>query len=421
MVVSQSIQQAAANVLFSISAPRLVAKVMARYALDEEFRFAHHTFALSEPRGEMCVISPEHAVPLLDPQVDQFGQVAKKLREAGVRNILLIHGTFAGGDVTGFVRELKRFSPARALRAHQLSKAWFDELAGDIGNYTDGFTKRMHELLNAPGESRINVERFGWSGENHHIGRADGAVALLRKIDSMQQDGRLLILAHSHGGNLLAMLSQIVGASDHVRELFFRATRLHYHSPLRSKVDLQDWTQAREMLLDRDRRPREIDIVTFGMPLRYRWNRDVVPRLLHFAQHRSIEGHDPMKAVIPRSVGDVVTAASGDYVQHLGIAGTDFIPSLFAWRDLLVERRLGWLFESTARRRDVFQKLKQGRRVSSDGKTLLIDYPATPGREHQKLFGHGVYTSPIWLRFHLETICEHFYSQGSLVRSIVDS
>ena len=61
----------------------------------------------------------------------------------------------------------------------------------------------------------------------------------------------------------------------------------------------------------------------------------------------------------------------------------------------------------------MFQKLKQGRRVSCDGKTLLLDYPATPGREHQKLFGHGVYTSPIWLRFHLETICDHFYSQGS--------
>jgi hypothetical protein len=400
-----------------MSAPRLVGNVMARYALDEEFRFAHHTFAVTESSGEMSVISPEHAVPLLDPQTEHFRQVAGLLREAGVRNILLIHGTFAGGDVTGLVRELKRFSPVRASRVHELSKAWFDELAGDIGNYTDGFSKRMHELLNVPGEPEINIDRFGWSGENHHIGRADGAVALLRKIDSMNQNGRLLILAHSHGGNLLAMLSQIVGASDHVRESFFRATRLHYHSLLRSKVDLQDWTHAREMLLDRDRRPRKIDIATFGMPLRYRWNRDVVPRLLHFTQHRSIDGHDPMKAVIPRSVSDVVTAASGDYVQHLGIAGTDFIPSLFAWRDLVVERRLHWLFESTTRRRDVFQKLKQGRRASCDGKTLLLDYPATPGREHQKLFGHGVYTSPIWLRFHLETICEHFYSQVSSIGS----
>ena len=33
----------------------------------------------------------------------------------------------------------------------------------------------------------------------------------------------------------------------------------------------------------------------------------------------------------------------------------------------------------------------------------------TPDREHQKLFGHGVYTSPVWLAFHLQEICRHFY------------
>ena len=49
--------------------------------------------------------------------------------------------------------------------------------------------------------------------------------------------------------------------------------------------------------------------MTFGAPLRYRWNDLVVPRLLHFAQHRATKGHDPVKAVIPKSVGDVLTAA----------------------------------------------------------------------------------------------------------------
>ena len=68
----------------------------------------------------------------------------------------------------------------------------------------------------------------------------------------MEGNGRLLVLAHSHGGNLIAMLSQIVGASQSQKEAFFRATRLHYHSPLRSKVDLQDWSHAREILLDGD-------------------------------------------------------------------------------------------------------------------------------------------------------------------------
>lgn len=386
---------------------------MARPASNGRLRFPHHTFSADEPRGEVLRIPAENTVPLLDPCEADFASVAKNLRAADVRHVLLIHGTFAGGDITGFVREVKRFSPVRASRIDEISKAWFDELAGDVGNYTDEYAKQFSKLLNSDGLPRIRVERFGWSGENHQIGRADGAMSLLRKISAMEQGGRLLVMAHSHGGNLLAMLSQVAGASWKDKEIFFHATRLHYHSPLRSKVDLDDWKCAREILLDRQRSTRKIDIATFGTPLRYRWNTAVVPRLLHFTQHRPLKADSPHKAVIPKSMSDVLTAAGGDYIQHLALAGTDFIPSLFAWRDMIVERRLHAIFESTTRRRDLFQKLKQGRRESSDGKTLLVDYAATPGREQQKLFGHGVYTSPVWLRFHLERICEHFYARGA--------
>ncbi|MGI9467132.1 MAG: hypothetical protein ACR2OA_08430 [Rubripirellula sp.] len=385
---------------------------MARCAPSGHLRFPHHTLSADESRGEVSRIPAEEAVAEFDPTKAGFAPLGKQLRAANVRHILLIHGTFAGGDITGFVREVKRFSPVRASRLDEISKAWFDELAGDVGNYTDAYAKQLSSLINTEDSPMIKVERFGWSGENHHIGRADAAVSLLCKISSMDPKGRLLVLAHSHGGSLLAMLSQIAAASQESKEVFFKATRLHYHSPLRSKVDLQDWMHAREILLDGHESNREIDIATFGAPLRYRWNEQVVPRLLHFTQHRSVDRCDPLRAVIPKSVGDVITAAAGDYIQHLAIAGTDFMPSIFAWRDVVVERRLHKMFEATARRRDLFQKLKQGRRESSDGKTLLVDYAATPDREQQKLFGHGVYTSPVWLRFHLETICEHFYSQA---------
>ncbi|HBV65503.1 MAG TPA: hypothetical protein DEF45_21065 [Rhodopirellula sp.] len=384
---------------------------MARYGTPGHLRFPHHTLSPDELRGEVSQVPADHAVAEFEPNSSGFAPVVQQLRDANVRHILLIHGTFAGGDITGFVREVKRFSPVRASRMDEISKAWFDELAGDVGNFTDAYAKQLSGLINTEDSPMIKVERFGWSGENHHIGRADGAVSLLRKITSMDAKGRLLVMAHSHGGSLLAMLSQIAAASHEVKEAFFKATRLHYHSPLRSKVDLEDWVHAREILLDGHKTKREIDVATFGAPLRYRWNEHVVPRLLHFTQHRPSDGDDPLKAVIPRSVSDLISAASGDYIQHLAIAGTDFFPSFFAWRDVVVERRLRKMFESTGRRRDIFQKLKYGRRESSDGRTLLVDYPETPGREQQKLFGHGVYTSPAWLQFHLETICEHFYSR----------
>ena len=72
-----------------------------------------------------------------------------------------------------------------------------------------------------------------------------------------------------------------------------------------------------------------------------------------------------------------MNANAGDYIQQCGIVGTDFLPSIFAWRDWVVERRMQRMFERGARRRDVLKKLKEGRRVCCDGTTLLVDYPDT--------------------------------------------
>ncbi len=71
---------------------------------------------------------------------------------------------------------------------------------------------------------------------------------------------------------------------------------------------------------------------------------------------------------------------------------------------------MGRMFESTARRRDVWKKLKMGRRESSDGndtaRRLLLD----DNQWYRKLFGHGVYTCRQWLPFHLREITERFYA-----------
>jgi hypothetical protein len=223
-----------------------------------------------------------------------------------------------------------------------------------------------------------------------------------------ERDGRILILAHSHGGNLLAMLSQIVGSDQSTIEAFFEQTKLHYHSPIRGKNDLKVWLRVRERLAASRSFPA-IDVATFGTPLRYRWNRQVCPKLLHFVQHRGLDPREPNKAVFPRSIQEVYEAVAGDYVQHFGIAGTDFLPSLFAWRDWVVERRMQRMFESTARRRDLWKKLMMGRRESCDGTTLLVDYSIDHNEWYRKLLGHGVYTCRQWLPFHLREIAERFY------------
>ena len=378
---------------------------------DSHLRFPSHALSETEIPGP-CEFVRREAAPMCDGDKSIEGsRAAELLKQNKVQAILLIHGTFAGNDIAGLVREIARFSPVSARRIRELGKRWLDDFVGEIGNYTEDFADELLSRLGGD-SSPTKVHCFQWSGENHHLGRADAVMSLIEKIDSIcdpdASGNRVLIWAHSHGGNVVAMLSQIVGADRSDTETFFEQTRLHYHSPTFDKVDLSAWQRVKDRLLSQNDFPA-LDVATFGTPLRYRWNREICPKLLHFIQHRVVDAKHPTKAVLPQSPQDVYRATAGDYVQHLGIAGTDFLPSIFAWRDWLVERRMGRMFESTARRRDVWKKLKLGRRPSCDGTTLLVDYSFEDNPWYSKLFGHGVYTMHQWLPFHLREITERFY------------
>jgi hypothetical protein len=389
--------------------------------------------AVDEPRGPCERIDAPSAMFSTELHADDFRGPAQLLRRAGVGAIVLVHGTFAGNDIAGLVRELARFSPASARKLRQLSKRWVDELIGEAGNFTQSFADCLSHWINsgvnphhesgehlrpdaATGdEVPIPVHRFHWSGENHHLGRADGVMSLIERIEgiagSEDRVQRVLILAHSHGGNVLAMLSQIVGADPATIDEFFQATRPHYVCPVRDQVDLTAWQRVMDRLHRSNRFPA-LDVVTLGTPLRYRWNRRVCPKLLHLVQHRPLDPAHPDRALMPGSLKQITDAAAGDYIQHIGIAGTDFPPSIVAWRDWIVERRMHGMFESGMRRRDVWAKLKQGRRESSDGTTLLVDYSANDNPWYRLLFGHGVYTCRQWLPFHLREITQRFYGDS---------
>jgi hypothetical protein len=382
--------------------------------------FPHHTFApkaasaATDGQRQGCsveIISADAAKPVAEPCPEDVGDVPQRLRDAGITRIVLVHGTFAGNDIVGMVRELARFSHRLAGHLNQLGKRWFDELIGEVGNYAQSYADCLSMLINQDGTDVIEVSRFHWSGENHHLGRADGVMSLLEMLatDESKLDERILIFAHSHGGNLVSMMSQLLGSDLAMRREFFEATDLHYRIPILGKVDLPTWQCTREKLLDEQFALPPIDVATFGTPLRYRWNTDVFPHLLHFVQHRPLNSDDPQTATLPNSIQDVMHAAGGDYVQHLGIAGTDFLPSVFAWRDWVVERRMRRMFEPGARRRDVIKNLKLGQRASCDGSTLLVDYADSEDAWNRKLFGHGVYTCRQWLPFHLREIATRFY------------
>jgi hypothetical protein len=386
-----------------------ICSMAARAAHWRDLHFPNHTFGSAEAGGRYELVSAELAAESSDSMSSDIGQAPQLLRQGGVTRIILVHGTFAGNDIVGLVRQVARFSPSLAGKMNELGKRWFDELAGEVGNYTANFADCLSSLINPPSLPPIPVTRFEWSGENHHLGRAGGVMSLVESQTSKRGGERVLVLAHSHGGNVLAMLSHLVGSSQRDQTAFFNGTRLHYRNPLTGEIDLPKWAHARQRLADATQHTPRIDVATFGTPLRYRWNTDVCANLLHFVQHRPLDQQHPEVAMLPTSIQQVMDAAGGDYVQQLGIAGTDFVTVGFAWREWIVERRMRRMFEPRVRRRDLIKNLMRGHRVSADGTTLLVDYADTAEGWQRKLFGHGVYTCHQWLPFHLREITERFY------------
>ncbi|QDT04405.1 hypothetical protein K227x_27960 [Rubripirellula lacrimiformis] len=439
--------------------------------------FLSHTLAADEPEGDYELLSPEAG------ETENDDVPAHPLRDAGVGRVLLLHGTFAGDDAMGMIRGLARIAPGSAAWMSELAKRWVDQVIGDVGNFTDAYARSMSIALNRKTETAppgfrgagasqagafrsmepdagnlrakrhdhrrlpIVVERLRWSGENHTLGRAQGALQLFdRLIDSRAAaDRRTLILAHSHGGNVMAMLSQLIAADPAARQAFYQQA-FHPQAILRNDRIADETTndaigdtatdpvgnpvhtvwgteehQRRFVELDLDRLPT-IDVATFGVPLRYRWNTTVCGRILHFVQHRSLDAEHETKAVLPQSINDIIAATAGDYAQHVGIAGTDF-PALGSGllesvADIRRNRILRDMFEVKSARSGLIDRLRLGRRRSIDGKTLLVDYPDDRTGRNRKLFGHGIYTNQVWMPFHLRQIADRLYRQRIVQRSM---
>lgn len=349
--------------------------------------------------------------------------VGRVLHKAGVSDIYLVHGTFAGTDASGFIGELARLFPKGGRFLRRAGKELVDALAGDVGNYTPEYARRFQTALNGTAADdtgdaeaecpEIGVHLFHWSGENHHLGRADGAVRLIdRLVASKPKPGsRILLWGHSHAGNVFAMLTNLLAGDVALREAFFAAAKSYFRSPIVGRVDLPVWERV-ERYFESAEVPAGVplDVVTFGTPVRYGWDSGGYDRLLHFIHHRPPpEGPDYL-CRFPIKGDDVLRAAGGDYVQQLGIAGTNFLPPVFAWRSFLAESRLKALLQAGYRDRDVLARLRLGMRVPSEGTTLLVDYGPVAGHVARHLAGHAVYTRIDWLLFHAEEVARRLYA-----------
>ncbi len=340
------------------------------------------------------------------------------LRGAGVAAIYLAHGTFLGPDGLGLLANLARVAPGLADVFRGWNKQLLDSVAGDLGNFTRDYAETWQNAMNRPGESPIPVRLFHWSSENHHLGRADGAVRMLHELITRKfvARDRVLLIGHSHGGNVFALLTNLLGSDSDARQAFFQAARNFYRMPILGRIDLPIWDEmcqrscASDNLLSQVR----IDVATLGTPVRYGWETAGCGHLLHFINHRPSAGLPDYQAVFPPTRDDLWHATPGDFVQQIGIAGTNIVPPIWALRGCDAEIRLGRFLQAGDSAVDLLARLRLGIRAHADGENLLIDYGPAPGTPAQHLLGHAIYTRQDWLLFHAEQIALRMYGMSSV-------
>jgi len=364
--------------------------------------FRHQSYSPDQPLGSWQSLHAK-SLPVEGHEFDQFlHQAGVVFQESGVATIILVHGTFTGDDPLGFYRIASSVFPELAEKAHGAHRQVSDSLLHDAGNYTTEFAERLQIGTAMP------VQLFRWSSENHHLARADAAICLIDRIIDLglPASSRVLLWGHSHGGNVLALMTNLLAADPLTQLRFFRAARSVCQHPV--------WQRVRDFLRSSDRGQLPVlDLVTFGTPIRYGWDTDGYGKLLHFVHHRPQPSLPDYRTRLPHSVEEITTAAYGDYIQQWGIAGTNLTPNVLSWPSWLAEFRLAKLLQRGVRRRDLWQRLKMGSRVADEGLTLLVDYGTSEEPFPLNFAGHAVYTRLRWLPFHAQEIANRFYAGAS--------
>ena len=181
-----------------------------------ENSFQHDEMSRKNPGERIAVreVTPT-ALSESPPGQDAMATLGKRLSHAGVRMIVLLHGSIMGTDVFGVQRldelgGLKRgysrgvagldallalmrdssngISPLPGwlkppLANDDATKRLLDEQIGDAGNFTNTYVELMRQSLNRGLDRPIHCVRELWSCEHHHLGRAIAACLVLASSD----------------------------------------------------------------------------------------------------------------------------------------------------------------------------------------------------------------------------------------------
>lgn len=347
-----------------------------------------------------------------------------------IGRVVLVHGTFMGDDPFGIADTLKSVAESVPLLARQLNRLaeaslektrpFTASLTGDVGNYHEPFRQRFQQLVGD--DPQVELLSPTWSGQNHHLARADLAVRLLHQllVRPLLPDQNVLLWGHSHAGNAFALLTNLLANHKPSVAGFFDAA---------AQEGVPHWNDVRANL-ESASSPHplasRVFIAGFETPVRYGWDTDGCAKLIHVTFHRPYDEQSPMmtKPLFPPHLpGDVVSAKWGDWVQAFAIAGTDAatIPTRTINQNLAAileaslpepQHGIDTRFIMPKRVRDACFRWKTGTRCHSDGMNLLVDYElsgdlSSIGQPVElSLLGHGVATTIRWLPTHLKLVME---------------
>ena len=296
-----------------------------------------------------------------------------------------------------------------------------DNLAQEVGNFTTAYVKRFEGGLSGGREAAILCRRYVWSSIHHHVGRIEAAIALIEFLQqwsserSLFKEDRVLLIAHGHAGQVLALLSNLItsGESEGRPRMFEILAKYWEACPIEGRSVEQLESLYQVLTEHRFLEGASVDMVTLGTPVRYGWDTDGFGRLLHVVNHRSIR-HDGKrwlsKMELPQTAWEMPYQTGGDYVQQLAVAGTDVLPDSPEMEQANVD------FREILEPYDGFERwlecTRRTTRCPKDGKCVLVEYGIQGNEEgpRQHLYGHGCYTQSRGMVFLADQIAKASYT-----------
>ncbi|MEZ4741631.1 MAG: hypothetical protein R3B45_04165 [Bdellovibrionota bacterium] len=315
-----------------------------------------------------------------------------------ITHIYFSHGTFVGNDPFGLVRALEIPFPIATRKAvHYLKHKNFhqsNKILKDQANYLPSYVKLFETAIG----NEIPCHNFIWSSGNYHAARVSGAFKLLNQIvfdmksTKVKQPHRILLIGHSHAGQVFALLSNLIEYTALGKTL----------AEVSSQHGFCDKTKL-HALIDQVAKLK-LDYALFGTPYIYPWPKRSARNLINIINHRN----HPYLAGRRRGI---LFTTDGDYVQQWGITGSDF--KAMTSQERKFNKDLDKILGDGTNRTTWQEQTRSRLRVPPFGKTYLIDYK---DNSHlvpncfNTIFGHGIYTRFQTMHFNTRIICEALYT-----------